>query len=66
MQESTQSLPILRLTERVATYMTTKFGAIVGKENVSVPFPKDWSLQLLIDCDLAATVIAEAYGNRGQ
>jgi len=66
MQESSQSLPILRLTERVATYMTTKLWAIVRREDISIPFPKEWSLQLLIDCDLAATVIAEAFENRGE
>ena len=66
MQESSQSLPIVRLMDQVATYMNHKFQAILRKEDVHVPFPQEWSLQLLIDCDLAATVIAEAFQNCGE
>lgn len=66
MQESSESLPILRLTERVATYMTMKFQAMIRREDIPIPVPKEWSLQLLIDCDLAVTVIAEAFENRGK
>jgi len=58
------SLPILRLTDRVATYMNRKFMAIINKEERHVPFPNEWSIQLLIDCDLATNVIFEAFQNR--
>jgi hypothetical protein len=66
MQELSQSLPIVRLTDRVATYMNQKVRSILMEGDIHVPFPREWSLQLLIDCDLAATVIAEAFQNRSE
>lgn len=66
MHQSTQSLPILRITDTLATYMNAKFQSLIHKELVEVPFPRELSVQVVIDCDLAATVIAEAYKNRGK
>jgi len=66
MDRSTASLPVIRLTHTIATYMNKKFRAIVHKDPKHVTIPKEWPIQLLMDCDLAATVIAEAFEKRSK
>jgi len=66
MDSSTASLPMIRLTDTITTYMNEKFRAIVDHDQKHIPIPREWSLWLLMDCDLAATVIAEAFGNRSK
>lgn len=58
--------PLLTLAESVATYMQTKFHACLAHPGAIVPHSDDWTLELLIDCNLAVQVILKALLNRGK
>lgn len=63
----------LALTDLVANYMMAKFQEILfrtidgdGKPNICHIPDSSMSVQLVCDCDRAANMLAEAYGNRGE
>jgi len=52
----------LHLTEAIAGYMQAKFRQLQGPDD-HVPFPSDWDLTLLQECDQAVGILVEAYRN---
>ncbi|KIM43470.1 hypothetical protein M413DRAFT_9523 [Hebeloma cylindrosporum] len=64
MEPFNASLPMWKLTDRMAMYMNKRFQAIIQKQEIAIPFPREWSIPLLMDCNLAVDVVARAFGNR--
>ena len=54
----------LQLTEAIAAYMQAKFRQEIKGPGDHVPFPSDWDLTLLQECDQAIGILGEAYHNR--
>ena len=54
----------IHLTEAIATYMQAKFRKEIKGSGDHVPFPSDWDLTLLQECDQAVGILVEAYHNR--
>ena len=52
------------LTEAIATYMQAKFHKEIKGSHDHVPFPSDWDLTLLQECDRVIGILVEAYHNR--
>jgi len=51
------------LTEAIATYMQAKFRQMLQGLDDRTPFPSDWDLALLQECDQAVGILVEAYHN---
>ena len=51
------------LTEAIATYMQAKFRQMLHGSDVHTPFPADWDLTLLQECNQAVAILIEAYHN---
>ena len=52
------------LTETIATYMQAKFRQEIKGSRDHVPFPSEWDLTLLQECDRVIGILVEAYHNR--
>lgn len=62
-----QVLAITKDTEQVAQYLQKKFQNLrVGGDGRDVPSPAEWSLEYLIESDLAANIIWRAFQNRSK
>jgi hypothetical protein len=46
--------------------MKTKFHTFLINPDSHVSYPDHWSLDLLIDCDLAVHILLQAYQNQGR
>lgn len=51
------------LTEEVASYMRAKFLQGLKSQDNHVPFPTDWDVTLLQECDQAVGILLQAYHN---
>ena len=56
----------ISLTEGVASYIHKKFLHNIKQESDLVIFPKHWDMELLYECNLAAHVLATAFGNQSK
>ena len=53
----------LNMTEAIAGYMQAKFDHQLKGFETPVPFPSDWDLRLLQECDQAVGILVDAYRN---
>jgi hypothetical protein len=53
----------LNMTEAIAGYMQAKFDQRLKDCANPVPFPLDWDLSLLQECDQAVGILVDAYRN---
>jgi hypothetical protein len=53
----------LHLTEAIAAYMQAEFRQQLRGSDGHVPFPSDWDLTLLQECQQAIGILMEAYHN---
>ncbi len=53
----------LNMTEAIAGYMQAKFDQRLKDFANPVPFPLDWDLYLLQECDQAVGILVDAYRN---
>ena len=53
----------LNLTEGITTYMQAKFNQQLKGFDTPVPFPLDWDIRLLQECNQAVGILVEAYRN---
>ena len=56
----------ISLTESMATYMQKKFLGNIKDNSEPIAFPKEWDLELLYECDLAAHVLGVAFRNQSE
>ncbi|KAF9554844.1 hypothetical protein CPC08DRAFT_766383 [Agrocybe pediades] len=58
------SLTSLALTEDVAQYVKAKFISHLKGKDELISFPDTWTYEMLLDCDVAARVLAQAHQNQ--
>jgi hypothetical protein len=56
----------ITLTEDIACYLKRKFQQNIKEESGPIPFPKEWDMELLYESNLAAHVLATAFGNQSK
>lgn len=62
------NIPLVALskTEAIARYMKLKFLQTIHQQAGNIPFPPAWDYQLVLQCNHAVRVLAEAYQNQGE
>lgn len=56
---------VLGLTKEIATYMKRRIGAPDAEAAAAIHVPMNWTLDLLVDCNFAITVLQRASQNKG-
>ena len=58
------SLGIIAFTDSVADYCFVKYQKVLSGYDSRTPFPMDWSLVFLQECDQIAFIACKAYQNQ--
>jgi len=67
MSGKAQVLTITKETQQVAQYLQEKFQNLrVGGDGRDIQSPAEWSLEYLIECDLAANIIWRAFQHQSK
>jgi hypothetical protein len=60
---SAPDIGLLNTTRQFDNYLRTKYRALLRGDEIHVPFPTHWTLDLLSEVDRIALILVEAFRN---